>query len=1508
MQIKNHFIKKLLKLLIIITIFESIYLTLVPYSLEKLMNNLSVKNYIQSKINANIVYTNPKIKTHIIPAITLNLDNLKIQNKLTSDLYLESQNTNIKLSLLPLIFKKIKLNHINSDNITVYLIKDIDGHYNIENLLTKKDKKNPFKFSYKNSSLDIKNYKVNIIDKQVNQSFDIIGNPLKIFENKKKINIKTKGNIEDNKNLGSYDIDLVIKYPINFKNFKNSKFDGSCLIYNLNLNSFLPYIQNYIDKNISEFEGIVEFLQLSATKGENNHNNIVISTKYKDVIFNKSNWANYIVAKGEHNVDTTIELFNKNIQVNSFKYKADGIDIKADGLINIESKPDLDINVEIKNSRAEKIAALLPPTLAKQYKTVEKVKRYGVFGDVDAKGKVKGKIPQPDITGYVKGRNVHILDKSLHKLHKGTVDIEFNKRILNMDILVELMDNQKATVKGYTYIYRDGINNAIIKTTDNLDFPLAQKIIIPISKVFNFQLGPIPEMNITSGKGKIDLDVKGSIDYINVNGYAVFDNAQLTYNGLHGEVTDGKGRLDFNGDVINFKSEKAFVKGNPLSINGTVKINDNLNYNIETTQAQAKDLMDVINNSELLKDVKAGLAVITSADGIVDLFVNITAKIVPVPYGHPPLPPEEAFKDMKVKGDVKFYDGTCYLEGFYTPIHNVNGNVDFTETVVNLNNIKGISGTSPVDISGKIITDVTTKIPDVDITVVSDEVNFGDTVEFLTKSYMYPEHYPDLSDLYKLNSRHDLYFKYKAKSIDFVTDKAFAVLNIIPDDENEALKAKSGKITLENSNVKIENIKADIFDSNLHIDGVVNRVDTLNPIYNVAITSDNFNLENLNNLDKINILPSNIKNLVNQFKDYKGFAKINLKLDKNIFNGQIELLKPQFIHSTSNVPFLFDDFIVNLDNNTLTSKYITANIGGMPFYSDIKIKDIYKNPNIDGYFTTKLKEEFIKNYLSENISNHLSLTGDINLSAKIDGYLNDLDISPKITFHKESDIIYNGTALGEIYDVREFKGDLKLKEKVINIKNLDYIKYITSQNNKTYPINFANINGILRINKDNLIIPEEINIKTNKNLSARVLNFFIGSPLLKMGTINCDLKYKTDFKNETAKLLGNLEFRNIDIPLFDTVIKHVKIESDKDNINMNLFGFITDGRINVISDLENNLYKLPKIKSLNIFAEQIDNNKLMEEFYKTRQALTVKSKKENIDLSNLYIENGYLEIKKFTVKSLEANNLKSHFEINKEGIFTADNINVEVGQGIINGKFTYDLNNTNMEGNFELNNVDSNYIAHTLFDAEDQIYGNANGKLILKTKGFTNEEIIKNLSGFVYFDVSDGRMPKLGSLEYLLHASNIIKGGITSFTLNNILEILNLVKTGYFSNINGSCIIENGIAKDIEIYSTGENLSLYINGKYDINQTHADMEILGKLSKKISTIFGALGNTSLNTFFKLIPGISMLDFGRKDFIENIEKIPSFTNGNYESRTFQAIINGNINDKTGYVQSFKWVKE
>ncbi len=1502
MQIRN----KIIKWVLLIAIFEGIYLFLIPALLNTDKNQGIIKSFISDKINASADCDNLKFKTHFIPAVSVQAGNFSLSEK-NSDKIVDIKNPEITIRLLPLLLRRVDIKSFYASQVDINLDRDENGIYNIQKLFSS-DKNKKLKVKIKNTDIFVNSLNSVLKDDCIAKSVVMKGSPfvLKTNSRKKEIFIQYKGELTSNNQLvNDFDIKFTSRFPFK-KEFDKNFFSGNIILYSIDLDLIKPFISCLFDKNLKQLGGFVDYLQISSSITAEKSNNIVLNSSFKNLEYDKNNWNNHIIADGINKIDANVELKEKNINVNSLNYNAKNIDISASGDVKINDKPELDINVKVKNSRTENIASILPPNLVPKYMTIEKVKKYGVFGDIDADVNIKGKIPQPDITGYVKGRNVHILDKSLHKLHKGSVDINFDKRILNMDIVVDMFNNQQAKVNGYVYMFRDGVNHVSVKTTDNIDFPLAQKIIIPVSKVFNFQLGPIPDMNITSGKGIIDLDIKGSLDLIDINGFSRFNNAKLTYNGLYGEIHDGKGRLDFNKDVISFKSERAFVKNNPLEVEGSVKINSDLDFNIKSSKAQAHDVLEIINKSSLLKDVKAGMAVITDASGLIKLGLNIKSDIVPVPFGQPPLPPEEAFINMKVKGNVFLFSDSAYLQGFYTPIEKIRGIVDFTETDVILNDLEAVSGESPIKISGKIVNDLQTKIPDVDITVTSKSVKLKDTIKFLTKSYLYPKDYPDLSILYNIASKHDLYFKYKAKSVDFITDCAYAVMNFIPDNTLSPVKAESGKVILEKSNVKVENVKTALYNSNIFVNGIIKRVDTVNPIYTLKIKSDLFNISNLNDVSKLTVIPNTAKTLFKKFNRYGGYANIDVSINKNVMNGQVKFTNLRMTHIQNNAPFVFDDFIVHFNNKKIYVNDLTAQIANMPLYGDVSITDVFNHPKLNGYFTSKLNDNFIKSYFPTSIAEKLSVIGDVNLSAGFSGADKHITISPKLTLNPESDITYDGVNFGETTEKREFVSDIDINEDIINVKKFNYTKYISSQNNKTYPIIFANANAILKVKSDNIIIPQEIYVKTNKNLPARLLNLFLKNQILKQGSFNCDLKYITDSKTQTGKILGKIDCHNIDIPLFDTLLKNIKVSAKNDKIDLSLFGFMSDGKIQVNSILENKISARPIIKSLNIYAQQFDDNKFFESLTQVHKAMNTNNKIKNLDLSGLSIENGFLDVKTVTFKNLIANNFTSKFSIDKNGVFKADKINVEIGTGKVNGKLLYNLVNTEFDCDFELNNVDANYAAENLFDAKDQIYGSANGKIILQSKGATDKEIIKNMSGFVYFEILDGRMPKLGSLEYLLRASNIIKSGITGFTLNSILELLNLVKTGYFSNISGSCKINNGIADNIEIYSTGENLSLYIHGSYDISNSSANMEILGKLSKRISTIFGAVGNTSLNTFFRLIPGISLLDFGRKDFIEDVEKIPPFTNGDYDSRTFQAIINGNINS-SNYVQSFKWVK-
>ncbi|MGM9993502.1 MAG: AsmA-like C-terminal region-containing protein [Candidatus Avigastranaerophilus sp.] len=1504
MHIKTGIIKKFFKIAIVFAIFECLYLYALPPVLNHYLPENLLKNQAEKYTNASFYYSDYKISTCIKPDITVFFKQVSISDKELSYKLLNADELEIKISLADILRKKINIKNINSKNLNLYIFRDKNGMSNIEELFPKKEN-SAFKLLLKNNKIKINDYYLIFEDKNLDKSFIIAGNLDEAsIRNKNKIFLKTKGYTINNNIKSEFETDISSRFPFS-KEIKNNITEGSCVIYNINLDLISPYLIKFFDKNTKLLSGQIDYLQIS-TKKDNGKTQISVNTLLKDFIYDREDWTNNINIKGDCKISTHIEPEKNKLNIKSFSLKADKADIKAYGNIDFSDKlPELDITAQIKNSRAEKILAMLPQNLTKKLGTIEKVKFYKVYGDIEGKADIKGKIPQPDITGYVKGRNVHILDKSIHKLHKGTVDITFDKRKLYMDILVELFGGQNAKIKGYTYMYRDGINNVDIKTTDSIDLSLAQKIVIPISKVFNFMLGPVLEMDILSGKGIIDMNVQGSIDSINMNGFTEFRNASLTYNGLYGKVEKAAGRLDFKEDIIKFMSKQAYVKTNPLSVNGFVKINDNLDFNILSDSVEAKDALEIINNSSLLKDVKSGLALFTQVSNPIKLETNIKAKIVPVPFGHPPLPPEEAFEDMKVKGSVELFDNTCNIEGFETPIEHINGVVDFTETNVKINPVNGVVGTSPLTISGNVITDLKTKIPDVDITVTSGSVNLKDTIQFLTESYLYPKDYPDISNLYGIKAKHDLYFKYKAKSIDFVTDKAYAVMNFIPEDHNDPIKTKSGHVTVEKAVVTVDNVVTSLFDSEVLINGNVKHIDTLNPIYNLEFEASDFNLEHLNNTADISIMPEATNNIFNIFSNYQGFADINIRLKDNLLKGMIKLKSPKLIHKSTNIPMAFDDFNVLLDDKKIIMKNITASIGDIPFFGNFTVYDYYKTPFIDGFFTSKLTQTFIDNYLNKEAADKIKLKGDINLSSKISGTLNNLDIQPKLTLQETADISYENINLGDINEKREIQGFINLRHDNIFVKNIGYTKYISSQNNKKYPIKFMDISGTLRT-EDNIIIPEEITLKTYKSMPARFLNVMLKSHILKQGAFNGNLKYKNNTDNGTSRITGSIDFRNIDIPLFDTVIKHIKLDADNENINLSLFGFLSEEKVRVKAKIKNSLSDKPQINSLNIYADKIDKNKLLELMARAHNAMNENNQIKNIDLRRLSVDNGHIEVKELIIKDFIAKDFTSDFSIDEKGMFSAENISAQIGEGTINGKMSYNLENTEITGNFELTDVDSNYVAETLFEGKSQIFGNANGQIFINTQGLTEEERIKNLMGYVYFDISDGRMPKLGSLEYLLRASNILKNGITGFTINSILELLNLIKTGYFSNINGSCIIENGIAQNIEIFSKGENLSLYIHGSYDINKTHADMEILGKLSNHISTIFGTLGNTSLNTFFKLIPGISLFDFSRKNFIEDVEKIPSFTNGDYEARIFQAIIDGNINE-SGYVQSFKWVK-
>ena len=244
----------------------------------------------------------------------------------------------------------------------------------------------------------------------------------------------------------------------------------------------------------------------------------------------------------------------------------------------------------------------------------------------------------------------------------------------------------------------------------------------------------------------------------------------------------------------------------------------------------------------------------------------------------------------------------------------------------------------------------------------------------------------------------------------------------------------------------------------------------------------------------------------------------------------------------------------------------------------------------------------------------------------------------------------------------------------------------------------------------------------------------------------------------------------------------------------------------------------------------------------------------------------------------------------------------DIAQGIVNGNFRYNISDRKTNLDIHLTDANAAIMSEALFDLKGQIYGSVNGDFELACLG---NECFKTLSGKGSFKAANGRMPKLGSLEYLLKAGNIWKSGLTGLSINSLIDLVTPLKTGNFESISGDIHISKGIADVINIYSSGKDLNMYMTGSYNILTSMADLKIFGSLTKNITTVFGKIKNASLNTLFNTIPGIN--DNTEKLLLQKeIGKIPNIKDVTDIYRIFAVEVNGDING-TDYVKSFRWVK-
>ena len=410
---------------------------------------------------------------------------------------------------------------------------------------------------------------------------------------------------------------------------------------------------------------------------------------------------------------------------------------------------------------------------------------------------------------------------------------------------------------------------------------------------------------------------------------------------------------------------------------------------------------------------------------------------------------------------------------------------------------------------------------------------------------------------------------------------------------------------------------------------------------------------------------------------------------------------------------------------------------------------------------------------------------------------------------------------------------------------------------------------------------------------------------------NCDLKINGYINKPLVN--GYLNISNAQMPIYDTTIKNLLIRFKGKNIELESDGKIYNSDLRIKASAKNTLEQPFVVDKLDINSDELNLDTFIDSLTKiptpdTTTKMTGATNKKSIpfSISDIEIKNGSMNVKDIIIRGLPAKNYTSEFKLGKNMLLEISKLWFDVTTGRMTGTASYNFSNGTIKANVSALNVDSNEVASKLFDFKDQIYGQSNGTIIMTTRGSTEEDRIKNMSGYVYFEIADGKMPKLGSVEYLLKAGNFIKSGITGISLSNLIDLLTPIKTGHFDSIKGNFAMKNGVAQNIEIYSKGDNLNIYINGEYDILQQYADLRVFGRLTKKASNILGAVGNLSFNSLLNTLPGFKLGASDKQSLLEDLNKIPGVELSDQKYRIFTVKIDGKINEEK-FVKNFRWIE-
>ncbi len=699
-----------------------------------------------------------------------------------------------------------------------------------------------------------------------------------------------------------------------------------------------------------------------------------------------------------------------------------------------------------------------------------------------------------------------------------------------------------------------------------------------------------------------------------------------------------------------------------------------------------------------------------------------------------------------------------------------------------------------------------------------------------------------------------------AKNIDAEKD----IIRLTADIKTRLLKETlklgySGLLKIEENNLKANQFEIKLGNSQLYMNG---------DLINNDKTFD-FNLKG-ESLPVSEIMPILLhlqksqdpsKKFIENFKNFKGTANVNLKFDKGGIWGTCVGNNLSANAVWFDIPLSFKHAVFNFRGKTVDS-VAEGILGKEKVIHTLKITDLL-NPQkklVVGTMETTITKKF------DYVPNLTVLNSvNINLVYKIKN--KKPDVYYNIDIPTNSDLIYNAFYLGlknykrKIY-ANTFKddNDLYLKE----------YKYSYSDSNKENVVVSGEglfIKNIDKINPDKFI-PQYLTCRTNGFAPTSVIGAF--GEKVRGGEFKGDLKY--DFVNN--QVFGTFDIIKARHKAFRIDNAHVVSKNGILNVTSN--GLFKGEKYLAELSAKNNIYGETLVYDMKLFLDKliIETETNANKKPKKIDSKEFSKKFKDIDIT---INNWEIVINEIRRESFVLKNVKLIGSL-KNNIFNFNMKDLNFADGVIHAKGLYDIVKNTSKMTFEAKNINSNKVAEMTLNLKDQIEGIANAKVDLNAR-----DMFRFLDIHCMFEVKEGFLPKLGDKEFMIKDSKYKLSQITNFDLTQ----KDLMK----DDIKGTFDVHNTELKNINITTWHELSAVFLEGNYDMEKQYADLQLFWHYSKEAPKgvrIFGIPLSWILKVVFR--PECS-----KELYQSKLSKIPKINADEKNSNYYRIQLKGDINN-------------